>query len=54
MEPCRETMPLKEYLVELRKVATKNKCILIFDEITSGWRLNTGGTHLKLKVNLML
>ena len=51
MEPCRETMPLKEYLVELRKVATKNKCILIFDEITSGWRLNTGGTHLKFKVN---
>ena len=50
MEPT-EKLPLKEYLVELRKVATKNKCILIFDEITSGWRLNTGRTHLKFKVN---
>ncbi len=51
MEPCRETMPHKDYLIELRKIATENKCILIFDEITSGWRLNTGGSHLKIKVN---
>ncbi len=51
LEPCRETLPEKEYLAELKKIATKNKCVLIFDEITSGWRINTGGAHLKFKVN---
>ena len=25
--------------------------ILIFDEITSGWRINTGGAHQKFKIN---
>mgnify|MGYP001182707469 FL=1 len=50
-EPCREYFPEKKYLKELRKIASKNNCVLIFDEITSGWRINTGGAHQKLKVN---
>ncbi len=50
-EPCREYFPQKKYLKELRKIATQNNCVLIFDEITSGWRINTGGAHQKLKVN---
>ena len=51
LEPCREKFPDKEYLQEIRKIANKNNCVLIFDEITSGWRINTGGAHQKFKVN---
>ncbi len=51
LEPCRETFPDKKYLVEIRKIANKNNCVLIFDEITSGWRINTGGAHQKFKIN---
>jgi glutamate-1-semialdehyde 2,1-aminomutase len=51
LEPCRETFPDKKYLKEIRKIASKNNCVLIFDEITSGWRINTGGAHQKFKIN---
>ena len=51
LEPCREFFPSKKYLQQLRKIATKNRCVLIFDEITSGWRINTGGAHQKFKIN---
>jgi len=50
LEPCREKFPDKEYLHELRRIADKNNCVLIFDEITSGWRINTGGAHQKFKI----
>ena len=50
-EPCRDFLPKKEYIRELRKIATKNECVLIFDEITSGFRINTGGSHLSMNVN---
>ena len=51
MEPCRDYLPNKGYLEEIRRIATKNKCILIFDEITCGWRTSTSGIHIGLKVN---
>jgi len=51
MEPCREGFPEKNYLKEIKKIAKKNNCLLIFDEITSGWRLNSGGIHKILKVD---
>ncbi len=51
LEPCREFFPERKYINKLREIATKNKCVLIFDEITSGWRINTGGAHQKLNVN---
>ncbi len=51
LEPCRESFVDKKYLKELRKIANENNCVLIFDEITSGWRLNTGGAHQKLNIN---
>lgn len=50
LEPCRETLPDIKYLKKLRKISTKYKCVLIFDEITSGWRINLGGVHMKLGV----
>ena len=43
-------MPSIEYLKELKKISIKSKCVLIFDEITSGFRVNTGGIHMKLGV----
>ena len=51
LEPCRENYANKKFILELRKIATRNNCILIFDEITSGWRINTGGAHQKLGVS---
>ncbi len=51
LEPCRERFPDQDYLKELRRISVKNNCVLIFDEITSGWRINTGGAHQKFKIN---
>jgi len=51
MEPARNTIANKLFLSEIRKIASKNKCVLIFDEITSGWRNDTSGIHKELKVN---
>ena len=42
---------MKNYLKDLRTIANKNNCVLIFDEITSGWRLDTSGAHKKFGVN---
>ncbi len=50
IEPCREKLPDKKYLRELRNIATKNNCVLIFDEITSGWRVGSSGIHMNLNV----
>ena len=35
----------------MRLLANKHKCILIFDEITSGFHDYYGGIHLKYNVN---
>lgn len=35
-----------KFLREVRKIATKIGAVLIFDEISSGFRLNIGGQHL--------
>lgn len=51
MEPLRSFYPKNNFLQKVRNLATKYKVILIFDEITSGFRLCPGGAHLKLKVN---
>jgi glutamate-1-semialdehyde aminotransferase len=51
MEPVRNHEPLSGFLEEIREIAVSIKAILIFDEISSGWRLNQGGAHLNYKVN---
>ena len=51
MEVERTSKPNKNYLQEVRKICTKNKIILIFDECTTGFRETYGGIHLKYKVN---
>lgn len=51
MEPCRYNNPEPGFLEFVRDSAHKCGALLIFDEITIGWRLNFGGAHLKLGVN---
>lgn len=51
MEPVRSVWPRKGFLETVRAFCNKNKIPLIFDEVTSAFRMNTGGIHLKLGVN---
>jgi glutamate-1-semialdehyde 2,1-aminomutase len=46
MEPTRGQQPEPGFLEEVRQIAADNKTILIFDEISAGFRLNCGGAHL--------
>lgn len=50
MEVGRGSLPNKEFLKKVRKLANKKKIILIFDECTSGFRRNLGGMHMTQKV----
>ncbi|MFA6304895.1 MAG: aminotransferase class III-fold pyridoxal phosphate-dependent enzyme [Patescibacteria group bacterium] len=51
MEPLRNDQPTANFLQKVRAIANKINAVLVFDEITIGWRLNLGGAHLKYKVN---
>lgn len=51
MEPVRGNNPAPGFLEEVRRIATESGAVLIFDEVTSGLRLNTGGAHLTYGVN---
>ncbi len=51
MEPARNSLACKKFLSEIRKISTKNNCVLIFDEITSAWRNDTSGIHKELGIN---
>lgn len=46
MEPIRNYEPEPGFLEQVREIATSIKAVLIFDEVSSGWRLITGGAHL--------
>ncbi len=46
MEPRRSVEPEGGFLKTIREKADKLGAILIFDEITSGFRVNAGGVHL--------
>jgi len=50
MEPVRGVWPKKDFLEEIRRITRENDIPLIFDEITSGLRMTSGGIHLKLGV----
>lgn len=51
MEPERDTSPNPGFLEGVRSIATKIGAVLIFDEVTSGFRMNLGGIHLLRGVN---
>lgn len=50
MEVSRNEGPLPGYLEQIRDLATKHNCVLVFDECTSGFRETLGGLHKKFGV----
>lgn len=51
MEPSRHNEPDDNFLQKIRDIADKKNIVLIFDEISSGFRRNVGGVHLLYGVN---
>ena len=51
MEPVRGKMPEKSFMEHVRDELHRVGGVLIYDEITIGWRLNFGGSHLQMGVN---
>ena len=51
IEPARGEEAPVDYLRRLAEFAKEMGAILIFDEITSGFRMNAGGIHLRYGVN---
>jgi len=45
IEPIRHQEPKNNFLENVRRIANGINAVLIFDEITSGWRMNVGGIH---------
>ena len=50
MEPCRHHDPDPGFLEFVRDEAHRRGALLIFDEVSIGWRLAYGGAHLKLGI----
>lgn len=46
MEPIHSISPENDFLKKVRDITTKAGAVLIFDEITVGWKLTYGGAHL--------
>lgn len=51
MEPLRFDEPTDGFLEEVRAIADRHDLVLVFDEITSGWRHVFGGVHRALGVD---
>ena len=51
MEPIRSIDPAPGFLQEVRTICNRIGAVLLFDEVTAGWRMNTGGIHMKFGVN---
>jgi len=50
MEPMRGVKPDPGFLERVREISTKTGAVMIFDEVTSGFRMAIGGQHLVLNV----
>lgn len=50
MEPMHGEYPRDGFLEKVREIATRIGAVLVFDEITIGFRLAVGGSHLTLGV----
>lgn len=51
MEPLRHQEPKDGFLQKVRVIADKIGAVLVFDEVSSGFRFGIGGVHLKYGVN---
>jgi glutamate-1-semialdehyde 2,1-aminomutase len=47
MEPIRNDEPEKEFIEGVRSLADETGAVFVVDEISAGFRYNTGGAHLK-------
>lgn len=45
VEPVRHHEPKDNFLEKIRKIANEIDAVLIFDEITTGWRMRVGGVY---------
>jgi glutamate-1-semialdehyde 2,1-aminomutase len=50
MEPIRSAPPEPGFLEQVRRIADRAGAVLIIDEISAGFRLNSGGAHLLLGI----
>lgn len=50
MEPIRNDYPRDDFLSKIRKITEEKGIVLIFDEVSAGFRLCCGGAHLTLGV----
>ena len=50
MEPIRNDYPADGFLLKIREATRKFGIVLVFDEITAGFRLCTGGSHKILEI----
>lgn len=50
MEPIRNIYPQDNFLQQIRKITEEKGIVLIFDEVSAGFRLCCGGAHLALGV----
>jgi glutamate-1-semialdehyde 2,1-aminomutase len=46
MEPIRNLEPIPGFLEQVRQTCDRIGAVLVVDEVSVGWRLNTGGAHL--------
>lgn len=51
VETVRHNEPENKFLEKVRSIATSSGAVLIFDEITIGWRVALGGAHLHYGVH---
>lgn len=51
LEPMKGEEPKVDFLKKVRTIANKTGAVLIFDEITIGWKMTFGGSHLIYGVN---
>lgn len=51
MEPQKDIEPESGFLESVREIASSTGAVLIFDEITSGFRMTNGGIHLRFGIN---
>ncbi len=50
MEPIRSDQPQSEFLDGVRQLADDTGAVLVIDEISAGFRMNSGGAHLVLGI----
>ncbi|TPQ35495.1 aminotransferase class III [Bradyrhizobium guangdongense] len=51
MEPVRSSEPDTDFIKGVRTLADRCGAVLVFDEVTSGFRINSGGAHLAYGVD---